>query len=68
MLHPICGFVASLQTLGMVNLHPFGTKTAPKTLGLVWTPKEALIFWVRFAANSAFCSLQMILNLTQRRD
>ena len=52
MLHPICGFVASLQTLGMVNLHPFGTKTGPKTLGLVWP----LIFGVRFAAKSAFCS------------
>ena len=68
MLHPICGFVASLVNCFADSwygelLHHFATKTAPKTLGLFWAylsrPKGALLadFWVRFVAkNSAFCS------------
>ena len=61
MLHPICGFVASLKDCFADSWYG---EHAP-----IWHQNwPQRFFRVRFVANSAFCSEQMIPNLTQRRD
>ena len=63
MLHPICGFVASLKDCFADSwygelLHQFGTKTAPKlwvSFGRITAPKEAPDFL------GPFCYQQCLL-------